>query len=196
MNHLAHLYLAGSEGRNLAGAFLGDTVKGSLDSFEPATLRQGIALHRAIDAFSDSHPICIASRTRFEPEFRRFGGIMTDIIHDHFLAKSWSYWHDEPLRDYATNALKKILHLEEPVSQSVLQLCRTMIERDSIPRYIERAFVERSFSYLSGRVSRRNPLDRAVAQFDAHHLQLQQDFEQFFPELIEYCHDWNLRSEN
>ncbi len=56
MNHLAHLFLAGDSAESLIGNLSGDFVKGILgDRFSPG-IREGIAQHRSIDAFTDSHP--------------------------------------------------------------------------------------------------------------------------------------------
>ncbi len=62
MNFLAHLYLAGDSEPIILGNFLGDFVKGRLlQQFEPSILK-GIALHRNIDSFTDSHYVVKESK--------------------------------------------------------------------------------------------------------------------------------------
>ena len=56
MNYLAHFFLAYPDPELMAGGYLGDFVKGTLKDadFSPG-VTLGIKLHRAIDAFTDSH---------------------------------------------------------------------------------------------------------------------------------------------
>ena len=56
MNYLAHLYLAEQTRGGLLGSLLGDFVKGPLDDRHPRPVRRAIALHRAIDSFTDASP--------------------------------------------------------------------------------------------------------------------------------------------
>ena len=64
MNYLAHLYLAEQTSEGLLGSLLGDFVKGRLESRFPEAVRRGIVLHRAIDTFTDAHPLHLESRNR------------------------------------------------------------------------------------------------------------------------------------
>ena len=57
MNYLAHLLLAEPSREGLLGSLLGDFVKGPLGDRYPEQLRRGIVLHRAIDSFTDAHPM-------------------------------------------------------------------------------------------------------------------------------------------
>ena len=56
MNFLAHLWLAERTGTSLAGAVLGDVVRGADLSAYPPALALGIQLHRRVDATTDRHP--------------------------------------------------------------------------------------------------------------------------------------------
>lgn len=86
MNYLAHLYLAGYEDDWIAGALLGDFAKGRLENlpFVPGVV-EGIRLHRAIDSFTDQHPVVRRSRSRLRSR-RLVSGIIVDLAYDHFLA--------------------------------------------------------------------------------------------------------------
>ena len=80
MNYLAHLYLAEQSSEGLLGSLLGDFVKGRLDDRYPETVRRGIALHRAIDSFTDAHPLHRESRNRIGGERRRYAGIIIRLL--------------------------------------------------------------------------------------------------------------------
>lgn len=190
MNHLAHLLLADEDNGLLAGSILGDHVKGRLHGERPAAIERGIQLHRAIDAFTDTNPIAIESRTRFEPRFRRVGGIMTDIIFDHFLARQFSQWHATSLERFSDRAMERVLASREHLPKDAIQQCERMQANRSLTRYADPVFVDRSFSYLSTRLRGDNPLVDAYAQFVVYEDELAEDFVKFFPELMTFAEHW------
>ena len=74
MNYLGHLYLAEDNPESLIGNLLGDFVKGSISDAYSLEIRKGIALHRKVDLFTDSHTTVRASLNRISPARRRFAG--------------------------------------------------------------------------------------------------------------------------
>ena len=57
MNYLAHIFLSGDNRKIQIGNFVGDAVKGhAYKKFSP-DFRKGILLHRAIDDYTDHHPL-------------------------------------------------------------------------------------------------------------------------------------------
>ncbi len=75
MNYLAHLLLAADADASRAGNLLGDFTRGSIDELAkiyPAEVIRGIRMHRAVDRFTDSHPIFKECRILLSPERRRF----------------------------------------------------------------------------------------------------------------------------
>ena len=97
MNYLAHLYLAEQSSEGLLGGLLGDFVKGRLDDRYTDTVRRGIALHRAIDSYTDAHPLHLESRNRIGRQRRRYAGIIIDVCYDHFLSRCWADYSSESL---------------------------------------------------------------------------------------------------
>ena len=57
MNFLAHIYLSGDNELITIGNFVGDGVRGNKYKLYPKEIQIGIQLHRAIDTFTDAHPI-------------------------------------------------------------------------------------------------------------------------------------------
>ncbi len=190
MNHLAHFYLAGSDTNLLVGNFLGDYIKGRLVGKRSAAIETGIRLHRAIDAFTDHHPITRRSQSRFEPRFRRVSGIMTDIIYDHFLACGWSNYHIEHLQTFSDTTFEKLLAHREHFPDNAIQSCERMYENNVLSRYVEPNFIDRSLKYLSTRLSRDNPLMEGYNQFLQNQEDLNLDFQEFFPVLQQFVDAW------
>ncbi|WP_338063738.1 ACP phosphodiesterase [Alteromonas flava] len=90
MNYLAHIHMAHVSQTSLVGNFLGDFVKGSDLTRFPHELQTGIRLHRAIDSYTDSHPVISQLREHFPPALRRMSGIIIDVYFDHLLCRHWS----------------------------------------------------------------------------------------------------------
>ncbi len=187
MNHLAHFFLAGEDPGLLVGGFLGDYVKGRLKGERGASIEAGIVLHRAIDAYTDQHPVTRKSQARFEPRFRRFSGIMTDIIYDHFLAANWHAYHSTDLQGFSDKTFETLLAHREHLPTPAFQTCERMQATNSLFSYQNPEFVDRSFHYLCRRLRRANPLDQGYDEFLQHKCGLYEDFVQFFPELVSFC---------
>lgn len=97
MNFLAHLWLAERSGTSLAGAILGDVVRGSDLSAYPNDIALGVRLHRRVDALTDRHPQVVAVRGGFDANHRRYAGIVIDLACDYALATDWSRHSAESL---------------------------------------------------------------------------------------------------
>lgn len=104
MNFLAHLWLADAAQLPLAGAILGDTLRGVLPADMPEPLARSVQLHRRIDAETDHHPRVAAARRRFAPGARRYAGILIDVLFDHLLAQDWTAYSREPFGAFTARA--------------------------------------------------------------------------------------------
>jgi acyl carrier protein phosphodiesterase len=104
VNFLAHLWLADQTETSLAGAILGDIVRGADLTVYPDAIARGIRLHRKIDAMTDRHPLVIAARERFAQGRRRYAGIVLDLVCDHLLANDWRRYSNEALPEFCARA--------------------------------------------------------------------------------------------
>ena len=64
------------------GNFIGDFVKGNQHKNYPQQMQQGILLHRAIDHYTDNHPIVLECVDFMRPSFGRYSGIDLDMYFD------------------------------------------------------------------------------------------------------------------
>src|SRR5260370_33727436 len=97
MNFLAHLFLADETAESLIGNLAGDFVKGRLGDRFPPAIADGIRNHRAVDAFTDTHPSVAAFRRVLIPEQGHYARVIADIFFDHFLAVDFERWPGQPL---------------------------------------------------------------------------------------------------
>ena len=101
MNYLAHAYLAGDADSDRLGGLMGDFVKGPLPCGLPPDLAAGVALHRRIDSYADTHPAFQRSRARVSAARRRYAGVMVDMFYDHLLASHWEAYSAQALTQYS-----------------------------------------------------------------------------------------------
>ncbi|MCE5234178.1 MAG: ACP phosphodiesterase [Mizugakiibacter sp.] len=193
MNHLAHALLAGDDPALVFGSLLGDFVRGAPDPALPPALRAGIRLHRAVDAWTDAHPIVVAGRARFAPPWRRYAGILLDVWFDHCLAGDFARWADRPLDAYA-QWLHAVLDAHAALQPPALRRFVAYMRAHALPAaYRERATLDDVFAGLSHRLSRANPLAESGPALDAQAGRLAADFEAFFPQLSAFAAEERVR---
>jgi acyl carrier protein phosphodiesterase len=190
VNHLAHFALAGRDADLLVGGFLGDYTKGRLNGKLASGIERGIALHRAIDAYTDQHEIVKTSRERFSAEFRRYAGIITDVLYDHLLAQHWLNFYQEPLDDFSKRTLGILLANKSSLTDNAADTATRMHEYNSLAHYGETKFVINALTHISTRLKRANPLgyasDEALACLPA----LRNDLLGFYPQLVNFSDEW------
>ena len=187
MNYLAHIRLAGDDPECVIGNFLGDFVKGKLseDCYTPG-IRHGIVMHRRIDAWTDSHERTRECTRLISPERRRWGRVIIDIFYDHLLAANWDKYSDETLRDFLDRAYGIILGAADIFPEPVAARIGTIIEDGWIEKYRSISGLSIVFEGISRRVRRKNPLAGSERELVAHYDEMNEHFNQFFPEIIEY----------
>ena len=187
MNYLAHIYLSGDHPQVMIGGLLGDFVKGPLGGRYPARIEQGIALHRAIDAWFDRQPLVVSARSRFQPPYRRFGGIIIDICYDHLLARHWQQYHRRPLDRYAAAFYRYLQHYYHLLPDGAkrfadnapkVKLLESYGGHDAIPTALER---------IGQRLRRPVPLAQAMPQVERNLPLLTGEFGELFPKLQDYA---------
>lgn len=201
MNYLAHAVLAGPDPLLRLGGLMGDFVKGPLvppPAHLPERLTQGLRLHRAIDAYAETHPAFCASRARVSPARRRVAGIMVDLFYDHFLARSW----DETgaaagLPDLATYcaATYALFDAHAPLLPPRLaEVAPLMAAHDWLGSYAEAATIALALDRMAARrFSRPTPLAGGGAELLADYAGFAADFRVFFADALAFARQWRER---
>lgn len=190
MNYLAHLLLSADTPQSRVGNLLGDFLKPHQAQHLPEALRAGMALHQAIDRYTDHHPIVRQSKARVAAERRRFAGILVDIFYDHYLARHWARFSDMPLEQFTARSYAE-LHALHGWLPERLQTILPIMERENwLLRYGELDGVAEVLSAFSRhRISRDNPVAQGIDDLTQHYAALEQDFLVFFPELADHVRE-------
>lgn len=187
MNYLAHLHLAAHTHSSLTGNLLGDFVKGPLPSSLGPVFDEGIWLHRKIDAFTDGHPEHRAAVARFEAPWRRFGGILVDMLYDHWLCLHWSRFSSAPQPDFLRQSYGRLLADGALLPEGLPLPLKRMAQQDWIASYHQREGLSRALNGIGHRLRRPLPLGEALATLNADQWQAgEQGFLRFYPELMRF----------
>ncbi|PXX40159.1 ACP phosphodiesterase [Aquitalea magnusonii] len=184
MNYLAHLQLAPDDASARVGNLLGDFIKPAHAGHLPPSLQQGMALHRQIDSYTDSHPLVLQSKTRIAAERRRYAGILVDIFYDHFLARHWDTFASLPLAAFTRRSYAELQQHRQWLPPRLLDMLPRMQAEDWLGSYAETegiAAVLRGFS--RHRIRRDNPVATGIDDLLQQYTALEADFLAFYPQL-------------
>jgi acyl carrier protein phosphodiesterase len=194
MNWLAHTLLSEPNTDFQLGNLLADLVRGPDRSAMSADFLRGAACHKAIDAFTDSHPVVRRSRERVGAEYRRFSGVLIDVFYDYLLANQWQHYSSQSLdvfvQDFYAGARATTLSLPSDAKVTLDRIVRF----DSLGSYRELEGVERALrrisTYLTQRWRRPFALEASVPLLSADEAGFTEDFAEFFPQLQAHVGEW------
>lgn len=183
MNYLAHMLLSDGTPHGMAGNLAGDFVSGlDLSSVHPLLL-QGIEQHRAVDRFTDSHPVTRRSRNRLDPKWRHWRGILVDVFYDHLLARGFEAFSAEPLPAFAARAYAALAECESILPPRLRRVAPVMIEHDWLGAYAHEQGLRAILWRMSRRARKAPELHEAVDELLAARDDFAADFQEFFPQL-------------
>lgn len=186
MNLLAHAYLSGDNEHLLVGNFIADHIKGNHINHFPPDVIKGIHLHRAIDHYTDQHPLFNKSCNRLYHRYHKYSGVIVDILYDHFLARRWNHYHDLPLRDFTEQCYGVLLKQYQILPQRTKLLLPHIIMDNWLLAYHSFEGLERSFQGMSKRVRFNPGIEHAVEDLKLNYKGFETDFKDFFPDLVFY----------
>lgn len=187
MNFVGHLLLTTPTPAGWLGAILGDFVKGPLAGRYEPDLERAIALHRAIDRFTDNHPAVRASVARVSTARRRYGGILVDIFYDHFLLRHWAHYGGEPLDALVVRTYALLMQERDRLPERLQAVAPRMVAQDWLRANIRREQLALTLRRVSTRLRRGEPLATGVEEFDAHQQHFEADFHCFLPDVIAFA---------
>lgn len=184
MNFLAHIYLSKDHPKIMVGNFIGDFVKGKHypDQFEPE-IAKGIELHRAIDEFTDRHPVVQQSKNRLRPKYRHYAGVIVDIFYDHFLSKYWRDYHVLPLTEFAANTYATLKDYYSILPDDVKSMLPYMIKDDWLVNYGHLSGIGQALRGISRRTRYDSKMNESVHELEEFYEEFKTEFQSFFLDL-------------
>ena len=183
MNYLAHAYLSFGRPGILVGNMISDHVKGKKKYDYPEQIQQGIAVHREIDRFTDTHPATKEAKEIFRPAYRLYAGSLMDVIYDHFLALDENEFTDESLKAFTMNAYATLDQFTDHFPEKFSRMYPYMKSQNWLYNYRYRQGIEKSLSGVVRRAKYLEESDTAYLLFNEHYNKLKDLYQLFFPEL-------------
>jgi acyl carrier protein phosphodiesterase len=193
MNFLAHAYLSGDKPEIMVGNFIADFVKGkqALEAFE-TSIRQGIELHRFIDHFTDTHDIVQRSKERLRPKYRHYSAVIVDVFYDHFLAINWNQYHQLPLKKFSQHVYNTVQSFDNILPEGVHHMLPYMANGDWLFNYSKIEGIHGALSGMSRRTPYPSKMEEASVDLREHYDAFRNEFEEFFPLLIDGCRSFSF----
>ena len=184
MNHLAHLFLSCNCPDRLVGNFIADALHIKEVEHLPERIKEGVRLHHAIDAFTDSHPEVHATRDIIRNRFRKYTPVVLDVYFDYLLATCWSTFSNEPLSIFSQRVYGILLDRLDWHPEPLRKHLPEMISKDWLSGYATEYGIRKSFASLSRRASKSAWLEGATEYLLDNQETLKPYFLRFFPDLV------------
>ncbi|WP_310993035.1 acyl carrier protein phosphodiesterase [Aequorivita marina] len=186
MNFLAHIYLSGNEEEVIIGNFIADGIKGKRYQSYPPKVAKGILLHRAIDTFTDAHPTVHQSTARLHENYSHYSGVIVDILYDHFLAKNWSKYCDQPLDEYVEDFYALLRKNFTDLPPRIQKMMPYMVADNWLLSYATVEGIGKVLAQMNVRTKGVSKMNLAVRELEEYYDEFEAEFTSFFDELITF----------
>ena len=187
MNFLAHIHLSGPDKDLRFGNFIADGIRGKEIHNFPISVQAGIHLHRAIDTFTDQHPVFRAHCKLLSRDHGHYARVIMDVVYDHLLAEHWNEFHPQPLNEFAHEFYGETNQRKEMIPPKMQRLFELMRKQDWLVEYSHTKGLERILFHMSKRTSFPSDFSKAVTVVEENKTLLFSAFKDFYQELELHC---------
>jgi acyl carrier protein phosphodiesterase len=188
MNFLAHIYLSGDNDLMKIGNFMADGIRGKHFETFPIEIQKGIILHRAIDTFTDAHPVFRTSTKKLHNRYHHYSGVIVDVFYDHFLSKNWTRYSDENLDDYIQRFYQTLGDNREVLTEKTIYLMPYMIKQNWLLSYQTVSGIDTILTQMDSRTKNKSKMRFASEELQESYLEFEQEFTIFFEDLRAHVH--------
>lgn len=183
MNFLAHIYLSGDNDLIKIGNFMADGIRGKQYENFPLDIQKGIILHRAIDTYTDAHPIFRQSTKRLHENYHHYAGVIVDVFYDHFLAKNWSSYSNEKLENYVANFYKSLEKNIDVLSDKTKNFMPYMIQHNWLVSYQTVEGITKILTQMDSRTNNQSKMRLANTELIKFYSEFENEFTLFFKDV-------------
>ena len=176
----------------LAGAVLGDFLKGPIKETWDPSLTMGIKLHRKIDAMSNRNAIIQSACNRFPSPMRRLAPILIDIVSDYFLANDWKTYQQKSLNDFSTKCYLALTNYQNLSNERFSNFLKYMEEKNLLANSINWETIETTTFSVLKRLRKESELIPILEAMEQAKPLLTEDFMNFYPALRNSSLNWVL----
>ena len=190
MNHFAHLVLSQPTVESTVGNLLGDFARGVDADSLPVAVRAGLINHRAVDRYTDSHPLVLDMKLHFSQRRRRFAGIALDIYFDYLLLTHWELFDKRELDELIAEFYRRMAAGQTLMpGEDMRRVTRRMIDYNWFGSYREIDSIAESLDRVAARIRFANDFDNAIEDLQRNHESIRDSFLEFYPQLRQHVLD-------
>ena len=147
----------------------------------------GIALHRAIDRFADTHHAFRSCLTCVAAPRRRYAGVLLDIFFDHCLARCWTNYSNVGFDTFVEHVCTQVARHADAIPVRDRARLERMVEGRWLRLYATRAGLDRVFAGVARRARFGRQLHEAGADLDRHYPTIESAFHVLMPAVREHA---------
>jgi len=189
MNYLAHLYLSFGNEEIMVGNFIADAVKGKQIHHFHGKIQEGIRLHRMIDEFTDNHPVVYKSKSRIRTNYKKYAGVVIDMFYDHFLAANWQDFSEDSLLFFTKRSYQTLFRHYFIMPVRMKKILPAMAAGNWLASYEKIDNIGLALMGMARRTKFETGFENGANDLKLHYIELFDDFNNFFPELISFSKD-------
>lgn len=168
---------------------MADAIKGNKYLQFEEEIQKGIILHRAIDTFTDLHPLVRQSKRRLHGRYHHYSGVIIDIFYDHFLAKNWALYSAIPLELYTSEVYAVLQKKTAIYPPNVNRLLHFMVQENWLLNYQKIDEIKKVLKRMNFRTFYKSQMNLAIEDLHLHYQEFEQDFHLFFKDIILFSHE-------
>ncbi len=166
---------------------MADGIRGRKFEDYPPEIQKGILLHRAIDTYTDAHPVFRESTKRLHKRYHHYAGVIVDIFYDHFLAKNWSNYSDEDLEEYISRFYQSMHTHHDLLSERAKGILPYMEKQNWLSSYQSIDGIHEILSRMDRRTDNNSNMRFASEELKEYYSEFEQEFSSFFEDIKAYC---------
>lgn len=190
MNYLAHQFLSFHQPALQLGNLYGEIVRGKDFENFPEEIKKGILLHRRIDTFTDAHPVVKKSSKKFHEKYGKYAPIIIDVTYDYFLIQNWTKYSSEEFEEFVEDCYNLFRYHFPSFPSNLQYIIEHLLKYDWFHNYQTLEGIQQTLNGISQRSKFSNQIGQAVNEIEMHSEELNEEFNLFFPELIEHCQEF------
>jgi len=171
----------------MTGNMISDFVKGKKKFDYPAGIQKGIALHRAIDTFTDVHEATKEAKEIFRPAYRLYSGAFVDVVYDHFLATDENEFSDDSLLDFSRQVYAVLESNRGWLPARFALMFPYMRDQNWLYNYRTKWGTEKSLGGVVRRSAYLTESNTAFSLFEQHYQLLQRCYRHFWAAVKPYA---------
>ena len=120
---------------------------------------------------------------------RRFAGVLVDVFYDHFLARHWAHYSAQPLQDFTQQVYTTLAAQAADYPERLQRILPIMHAQDWLASYVHIESVDAALHGIARRFQRyprAAVLADGVQELIQNYAALEQQFLEFFPDLLEF----------